>query len=252
MDIRMEIVFWTRIMRDHAEFQYISLAPEETEATNRAAYFMNLFDRLNAEARSTQVPITTLISSCKEAVLQFIDFKRQLLTRVMTCSIKLRMTPSFINHMINEALEFLHVLNLADGTIAYNVVLENLRVHKIWLPDASGHASAIAAELDPIEAEIIKKAEYFSKKFDKLFKKAFEMYTMYERTGLTNGALQYFNEEVINALSEFIMYLEKVEALRSGCRVFATGTFAPLLPNHMKREEDYYINKINRFMELNS
>lgn len=249
MDIHNEIKFWTQIMREHAEFQYTSLAPTETAAINRAAYFMNMFERLNSEVSSNRISVSNLIGSNKEAVMQFIEFKRWLLAQLMTCSIKLRMTPSFLNHMINEALEFLHVLNLADGTMPYNYVLENIRLHKIWLPDASGHASTVAAELDPIESNLAKEAKEFSNTFDCLFKKAFEMYAMYERTGLENSAVYYFNEEVVKHLNEFIRFLEKVEELRSLCSIYASGTFMPLIPNHMMREEGYYIYKIQQFGE---
>lgn len=249
LDIRNEIVFWSRIMRDHGEFQYTSLAPTETNAINRAAYFMNIFERLYNEARSSNTDITNLVRNSKTALVQFIDFKRYLLTGLMTCNMKLRMTPSFINHMINEALEYMHVLDIADGTIPYNQALENIRLHKIWLPDASGHASTIAAELDAIESEYVKEANEFAEKFDKLFKKAYEMYTMYERTGLDNGALHHFNKQVVTALSNFIIFLEKVEELRDDCSVFSSGTFSPLMPNHMMREEGYYIYKINEVGE---
>lgn len=249
MDIQNEIEFWTRILRDHAEFQYTSLSPIETEAINKAGYFMKLFEEINADARS-DTNKSKNICNCKTAVIQFIKFKRVMLTKLMTCSIKLRMPPSFLNHMINEALEFLHVLDLADGTENYNTVLENIRIHKIWLPDASGHASTVAADLDPMETDLIKNAEEFVKRFDNLFKKAYEMYKMYERTGLENGALQYFNQEVIICLSEFIRFLDKVEVLKTECRIFSSGTFSPLIPNHMIREEMYYVNKIKQLSKM--
>lgn len=247
MDIRKEIEFWTNIMRDHGEFQLTSLAPEEKDVARRASYFMNLFEKLNDEVKTNRNSIPDLISICKDAVKQFIDFKRHMLTGLMTCNLKLRMTPSFLNHMINEALEFLHVLNLADHTLPCNNTLENIRLHKIWLPDASGHASAVATELDAIEVKLGKEAREFSKKFDGLFKKAFEMYHMYERTGLENGALCHFNEEVIKTLKDFINYLDRIERYRKECSIYASGTFSPLIPNHMIREESYYIYKIDEF-----
>lgn len=249
LDIRNEIEFWTRIMRDHAQFQYTSLAPDETDAINTAAYFIDIFERLHSEARSNQVSVPALVSNSKTAVTQFIEFKRYMLTRLLTCNLQLRMTPSFLNHMINEALEFLHVLNLADRTIPTNNTLENIRLHKIWLPDASGHASAVAAEVDAVEADVIKEAKDFSKKFDSLFKKAFEMYTMYERTALDNGALRYFNEQVKTALTDFIVFLERIEDLKDDCRLFSSGTFSPHIPRHMMLEEGYYIYKINELSE---
>ena len=78
------------------------------------------------------------------------------------------------------------------------------------------------------------------------------MYKMFERTGLENGALHQFNEDVIKTLTNFIEFLNVIESLRSGCRIYSTGTFSPLIPNHMIREEKYYIYKINELNELNN
>lgn len=247
LDIRKEVEFWTRIMRDHSEFQYNNLAPSETEAIGIAQYFMNLFEALHFEVMANQISVSELISHNKTAVTQFIDFKRFLLSGLMTCNIKLKMAPTFLNHMINEAFEFLRVLNLADRTIPYNDVIENLRLHNIWLPDASGHASSLAAEIDPVEANFIMEANEFSKRFDRLFKKAYEMYTMYERTRLNNGARRYFNEEVRNTLTEFISFLEKLEDMKDECGILSSGILSPEMLRHMMMEEGYYIFKINEF-----
>jgi len=249
LDIRKEIEFWTRIMRDHAEFQFSGLSPNETEFINTAVCFMKLFERLYQEVscNSSELPpsaFSNIIYKNKVAVMQFIEFKRKMMARLMKCSISLAMTPSFLNHMINEALEYYRVLCIADGTIPYNKVLENIRLHKVWLPDASGHASAIAGNLDPIEAELVKVAQDYAKRFDNLFKKAYEMYTMFERTCLEDGGLQHFNNEVIKTLEGFISYLEKIEKLRIECRVYSTGLMTPLIPNHMIREEKYYIFRV--------
>lgn len=249
MDIRNELEFWTRIMKDHSTFQYNSLAPSETEAIDVALYFMNLFETLHLEVLANQTSVSELINQSRTAVTQFIDYKRFLLAGLMTCNMKIKMTPTFINHMINEAFEFLRVLNLADRTIPFNNVIENLRLHNIWLPDASGHASSLAADLDPTETNFILEANEFSKRFDSLFKKAYEMYTMYERTRLNDGAIRYFNEEVTNALTEFISFLEKVEDMRDECSIFSSGILSTEKLRHMMLEEGYYIYKINEFGE---
>jgi hypothetical protein len=249
LDIRKEIEFWTQIMRDHGEFQYLNLSINEVEVIRTAINFRNWFDKLNMEVKSisgelSPSALSNLISTNEMAVTQFIEFKKMMLKRLMKCDIQLGMTPSFLNHMINEALEFYRVLNIAQGAIPLNRVLENIRLHKVWLPDAAGHASAIAAELDAIESLYVNTAQEFAKKFNELFKKAFEMYKMFERTGIENGGLHHFNREVEETLESFIVFLNKVEKLRMECKVYSTGMVLPLLPNHMIREEKYYIYRI--------
>jgi hypothetical protein len=245
VDIRYEIEFWTRIMRDHGEFIYDSLASNEIEAINTAQYFRSIFETLHQEVMSNQSLANDLISKSRTALTQFIDFKRYLLARLLTCNIMLGLTPTFLNHMINEALEFLNVLNLADGTIPLNNTIELLRLHNIWLPDASGHASSISAELDPTESEYIKISHEFITRFDNLDKKAFSMYTMYERTRLVDGTIHHFNDQVIRTVTEFVSFLKNVEELRTKCSVLSAGTFIPLMIRHIILEGEYYIYKIN-------
>jgi len=248
LDIQKEIEFWTEIMRDHSKFQHDSLSPKEIDTIQTTNYFMNLFDTLHQEVLNiselTKVSLANIISKNKTVLTQFIQFKQMMLTKLMKCEIELGMPPSFLNHMINEAMEYYRVLCIADGSLQFNKILENIRLHKVWLPDASGHASFFVSELDPIESKYIKEGNEFVLRFDNLFKKAFEMYTMFERTGLEDGGLYQFNHEIEMTLSDFISYLEKIENLKKACKIYSTGKMTPLSPNHMIREENYYIYRI--------
>ncbi len=231
-------------MSDHAKFQYLSLSPNESEEIHMSSYFQNLFKELNDMVMNKEAFVPQLISKNKDAVNHFIQFKIILLKKLMKCEIELGMAPTFINHMINEAMEYYRVLCIADDTIAYNSVLENIRLHKVWLPDASGHANFIASHLDAVERPYINKALEFEKRFDHLFKKAFEMYKLFERTGLKDKRLNYFNQEVEETLEQFILFLENLQKLRKDCKIYATGLISPLVPNHMMREEKYYIYRV--------
>lgn len=244
LNLKKEIEFWSLILRDHALFQYTSLSPKESEIIKTTQYFMNLFFNLYKEVLSLDIVTEDFVKANKAALKQFIQFKKELLTKLMKCDIELSMTPTFLNHMINEALEYLRVLNIAHESIRFNKTLENIRLHMVWLPDASGHAKYISSQLDGIEHLYIEKSEKFIKEFDSLFKKAYEIYQLYERSELDNGALNQFNIDVEMSLTDFINFLESLEKLRKDCRIFATGTFSPLIPNHMIREEKYYLYRI--------
>jgi hypothetical protein len=253
-NIKKEIEFWTRIMRDHGEFQYTSLAPNEYNYIKRARYFMDVFENLHEEARNLPDDISnkdalSLIPKNIVALQQFVDFKREMLTMLVKCNIGLGLTPTFLNHMINEAMEYYRVLCIIQGTIPYNAALENIRLHKVWLPDASGHASAIASDLDAVESEFVYIGDKFSKRFRELFIKSYEMYKIFERTGVENGSLLYLNKEVEKEIDKFITYLESVEVLRESCNLLGSGTLKSLIPNHMIREEQYYMNRIKMLYE---
>lgn len=236
-------------MRDHALFQYTGLSPKETEAIAKTQQFYNWFNDLynsNKDLPEEQNPetIPNLIAENKTAVVQFTQFKKSLLEKLMSCQIELAIEPSFLNHQINEAMEYYRFLCIADESLRVNKVLENIRLHKVWLPDASGHAKFIASQLDGVEGIYIDEAMDFVYRFDGLFKKAYEMYLMYERSAQRNGELAHFNHEVELLIKNFIVFLENIEKLKEDCKIFSSGTFNPLVPNHMIREEKYYLYRI--------
>lgn len=246
IDIRKEIEFWSLIMRDHAIFQYSSLSSKEYETQKTAKYFLESYEETYRNIKNNTLEISpSLIISNKNLLNQFIQFKKMLLTRLMKCDLELAMSPSFLNHMINEALEYEHILSLVEDSSRFNQVLENLRLHKIWLADASGHAKYIMSQVDGIEGYFIEKAQEFMRKFDQLFKKAYELYSIFKRIGFIDDGLKLFNLEVESCLDEFIAFLEEIEKLKLNYQIHTTGNFVPLIPNHMIREERYYKHRVN-------
>ena len=143
--------------------------------------------------------------------------------------------------MINEAMEFYKTIIRIQSNNQVNPFLENLNLHKIWLPDAAGHAATIACGLDPTEKLLIKEAQAFEKHFNDLTLKAEELSKMLIRTGLNDGALKFLNEEVREKIELFIGYLDMIRNLKIECKVL--GTLKPLIPDHMIREEKHYLQK---------
>ncbi len=241
------IHFWSGIMRDHCEFFLISLSHRETELINIALFYKNAFINILYESKAlseVQSPIETtdLTNKVLPLLLNFINFKRLALRRLLKCDIELNLTPSFINHMINEAMEFYRDICTINTSIPVDPTVQNIMLHKIWLPDASGHAASISTQLDPTETSLIKEADNFKKAFDNLYIKAVELGQMLERACLANGSLEWLNTEVETKINEFICFLDKVRKLRVCCK--ALGSLKPLIPDHMIREEKYYLANI--------
>ncbi|NLD48966.1 MAG: DUF2935 domain-containing protein [Clostridiaceae bacterium] len=247
LSLMEEIRFWTGIMRDHGDFILNSLSYNEQEAINCACFYKNTFSKLHEQSKRIMAvndtsAVNAIFNECMSCLLSFIDFKRLLLGRLLKCQLGTSLPPTFYNHMINEAMEFYQTLLLAKCTKPLNPTHENLNLHTVWLPDSSGHAATIACELDPVEKELIKEAKEFQKSFMNLSLKAEELEKMLKRTCLDNGALKHLNEEVMKKLEEFICYLEKVRELNKKCRILSV--LKPLMPDHMMREEIYYLGKL--------
>ncbi|HHU56029.1 MAG TPA: DUF2935 domain-containing protein [Acholeplasmataceae bacterium] len=241
MNIQNRVIFWTGLMRDHSIFIYNSLSVSEVETIQKADAFKELFTKLKLEANQSKNN-KELVAKANTLIGKFITYKKSILQKLLNCKIGLAMTPTFINHMINEAYEFYY--DLQKENREENKALDTLRLHKIWLPDSAGHAKFIASQLDGIESRYDYAALEFMQSFDQLFNKAFEMYIMFERTSIQNGSLNKFNNDVKMVLQDFIGFLNDVETNRKECALLATGTFEPLILDHMIREANYYLNNI--------
>jgi hypothetical protein len=243
LNINEKIGFWSSIMRDHADFFLMNLSSKEVDFINKTKHFKEEFSEINN--LSTGSITNEFISRIISLISNFIDYKRLVIQRLLTCDIEISLPPSFINHMINEAVEFYKDLEDAKSNKSISLILENINLHKIWLADASGHASSIAAFLDPTEKEEIKIADKFAEDFNNLLIKVNELGIMLERTELDNGALKFLNEQVKMKISDFIYFLSNIRELTTHCELL--GVVKPIYPDHMIREEQYYLSNIQRF-----
>lgn len=112
----------------------------------------------------------------------------------------------------------------------------------LWLPDAAGHASAIAMDLDGVEKRLIQKSKRFEQHFNEFYLKAIEL-TGYMRTMREHyPSLARFHIDVNMEMSVFMMFLNEIEELELSAELLSR--INPLMPDHMFREECYYLLKL--------
>lgn len=244
VEVKKDMLFWNGIMSDHGKFLINSLTGKEKDMVDLVTKYHFTFQKMNEELLNPKVDIKLKIKETKDLVSDFVQLKKSLLSRLLSCDIELTMTPTFLNDMINEAMEYYLILCLANDNIKFNPLLELIRIHKIWLFDAAGHAYFIASQLDGIETLFIKKSLDFYQDFNSLYLESTQLALLYERTLLTNGKIDHFNQTVISLMHSFISFLKNLKDLKSECKVLTTGTFSPLVLDHMIREEEYYLAKI--------
>lgn len=244
-----DILFWLGVMRDHAIFQNSTFAPKEVIYIQKSMmfrdYFQTMIDKIKCED-----DMDTHMRGLLDALNDFINFKRNILTGLLTCKLEISLPPSFINHQINEAMEFKFELTSPE---AYLECIEKtmcfLDLLKKWIADSSGHASAYASFLDPAESILRNEALDYKMKFDMLSVKASELQMMMMQTGAGTEAVMLLTQETAELMRKFIDYLQKILNLRCKCMVMAIGTLTPLLPDHMIREHEYFLSKINEYMD---
>lgn len=237
--------FWLQILGDHSRFILNALAPKEAQAIQMANTFVQTFDQLLATAQQplTRSQIVALTQEAATHAQRLREFKLTLLTQQLAAKITINLTPTFINHMVNELEEYLRVLTyLLSQTIP--PVFHPVHHHLLWLLDGYGHATAIGSSLDAVEKRLIDQAHTFSVHFEDYYRKAVEM-VGYMRTSLTDfPALRRFNREAEAEMLFFMDFLTELEQLVLTNQ--ALSEIAPLMPDHMLREECYYLTKLAR------
>ncbi len=241
--------FWLQILGDHSRFIMNALSPVEMETIQVAAHFIHVFDQLLQTARQPLSHDDILILN-QQAYFQtneLRNLKLNILCRQLQGDITISLPPTFLNHMVNELEEYLRILQfLLAGELP--PACHPLHYHLLWLPDASGHAITIARLADPVEKKISMTGEEYSELFDAFFIKATEL-AGYLRSNLEQfPSLSRFNLDVELEIKLFTRFLNEIEEMELDDTLL--GTMMPLMPDHMAREECYYLIKLSQVSEV--
>ncbi|WP_144552264.1 DUF2935 domain-containing protein [Bacillus sp. X1(2014)] len=242
---RFEHRFWLQILGDHSRFIYESLSPNQKQEIETASTFIRVFDTLLERAKSED--LGELTKEAESEVIKLREFKLGLLRNHLIGKIKIHLSPTFINHMINELEEYLRILeHLKAGQVP--PIYHELHHHLLWLLDAAGHAEAISTNLDGVEKKLKEKSNSFMKNFENFYLKSVEL-AGYLRTNLASfPALDKMNLDSQLEIKLFQTFLQEIEELRLSKQ--ALGIFAPLMADHMYREECYYLMKLAESAKL--
>jgi hypothetical protein len=248
-DALQEHRFWLQILGDHARFILSSLGSMELAEIKAATFFKQVFDQLLEQSRRdlSGKELMQLSEHANQYARQMRAFKLDLMREHLMGTITISLTPTFINHMVNELDEYLRILAalLTDNTTPLNHPVHH---HLLWLLDATGHAETIAMTLDPTEKKLIHASDDFAKCFSEFYMKAVEM-AGYLRTNLEQfPALHRFNKQVELEMLLFQEFLRELEEMELSVEVL--GSFTPLMADHMFREECYYLTKLAQVTEV--
>ncbi|WP_400163073.1 DUF2935 domain-containing protein [Brevibacillus sp. TJ4] len=252
-DIRENILFehrfWLQVLGDHGRFIFESLGPHEQAEVERAHYFINAFDDLLEYARKQLSPeeVYDLHHRACVQVENLREFKLHLLERHLVGKISLSLSPTFLNHMVNELEEYQRILEAFQS--GKPLAPEHpIDIHLLWLPDAAGHAATITALLDMVEHDTQQKSKRFTTQFEHFFIKAVEL-AGYLRTNLQHfPALSRFHHQTEMEIKLFQGFLHELEEMRMSNELL--GVLTPLMADHMSREECYYLMKLSEVSDV--
>ncbi len=243
LDFGGELRFWTQIMGDHARFIKGSLHPEQTNSNLIANNFMQIFDRFYERvSRTDEIKEPDgLIEDISAAIISLREFKRELLAAGLQNPSVTSLAPTFYNHMLNELEAFLRVLSVYQPGKTFEESI--LGEHLLWVLDAAGHAAILCSDLDKVESKLREETKLFETNFNQLYLKTVEIAGYFRgNPPSVQPVLESFNLEVAKAIQKFMIFLLE---LRNGvAKQQIPGRLAPLEPDHMWREECYYLLKI--------
>ncbi|WP_108991362.1 DUF2935 domain-containing protein [Paenibacillus agaridevorans] len=241
---RFEHTFWLQILGDHSRFIYNALSPKELQDIRKASQFIFVFDQLLKQARDAMASDASedFTNHALEATTELRTFKLDLLDRLLLGQVSIALSPTFINHMVNELEEYLRILiSLREGKGV--PVFPSLHHDLLWLPDAAGHAGAIAADLDGVEKRLIERSQKFEKHFNDYYLKAIELVGYFRTLREQYPALKRFHADVDLEMKVFMTFLKEIEELELSEELLSR--IDPLMPHHMYREECYYLLKLS-------
>lgn len=248
-DCLFEHRFWLQVLGDHAQFIHDGLGPVEETEILQAQQFAQKFDELLLQAREplNGQALRNLTEHAYRNVVRLRAFKLHLLRRQLTGEVQLYLTSSFLNHMVSELEEYLRILSFLRHEQS-PPALHPLDHHLLWLFDASFHCAAIPMYTDLTERDIIHSSRKFQKEFEVFYLKAVE-FAGYMRTDLNRfPALTRFNQQVNLEMLLFIKFLEELKELELGGKLLTV--FTAVLPDHMAREEYYYLQKLSTVSDI--
>lgn len=238
-----ELQFWLQILGDHGRFIHDSLAPDEVENIKMASYFIKLFDYLltNARQSSNEQSTLSLVKEAKEASEEIRKFKLLLIEQHLVGKIKISLSPSFINHMVNEVEEAIRIFSYLEKGESVPTA-HPLHHDLLWLLDAAGHAGALDSNLDRVETQLKKKSERFTKEWEAFYLKAIEMAGFLRANIMKFPALDKFHKDINLEMTIFKQFLKELEEM--GLKKETLGILTSLMADHMAREETYYLMKL--------
>ncbi|MGE7664156.1 DUF2935 domain-containing protein [Ureibacillus composti] len=238
----LEHHFWLQVLSDHSRFIHDSLYPSQKDDIAKANFFIQLFDHLLAQVNGlNEISAIAFSNKCEDAANQLKLFKLSIIKRHLLTEMKIHLTPTFINHMVNELEEYQRVLRyLKQGKVP--PILHELHHHLLWLIDASGHAAAIDSRMDGVEKRLKEKSREYTKHFEDFYLKAVEL-AGYLRSNVNKfPALYKFNHDVAVEVGLFKTFLFELEEMELSAEVL--GNFSVSMADHMQREEQYYLMKL--------
>lgn len=169
-------------------------------------------------------------------LMDIIQFKENVLARVLNCEVAMSIYPDMLDHLIRESKFYLKLLLDIQERMASNKGILNKKI--FWDHIMEEHALYIRGLLDPSEEELIKKANDFAKLFEDLLKKA--------KKADKKDACQ-ISRKNLDATKDLMAF--KVDATEGLLQCQIKSITNPLLGDHVLREANRFIWILKKYLK---
>jgi hypothetical protein len=244
-----EILFWSRIMKEHSLFLKLGFNCDDTELIQEADYFYKLFESIEMKSQNFSIQsdpqqIQQFNVEVHNAASMIWAFKRKILGLILHCKISGNNFPLLVDHTSREAAYFANRLKeLNEGKLKpqpSTIIRENV----FFLRIMADHAKFIGHLLDPSERKLVEQARDFSHDFDQLLFQAVDLESMQPQSE-TVPLIDKFLDENRVSVKSLRDFKKSARDLIEACKI--KSIIHPLLADHVFREAERFLQIIDMF-----
>ncbi|KQL37763.1 hypothetical protein AN960_16020 [Bacillus sp. FJAT-25509] len=244
-----EILFWSRIMKEHSLFLKLGFNCDDTELIQEADHFYQLFEGIGNKAQSFSLQtdpqqIKQFNNEVHQAASMIWAYKRKILNLLLTCKITGNNFPLLVDHTSREAAYFANRLTELNNGQLQPLPAAIIQENVFFLRIMADHAKFIGHLLDPSERKLVDQAREFSHDFDQLLYQAVDLESMRPQSETVPILDQFLDENRVSVKS-LRDFKKTARDLIEACRI--KSIIHPLLADHVFREADRFLHIIDAF-----
>ncbi|HCF70080.1 MAG TPA: hypothetical protein DER33_00550 [Syntrophomonas sp.] len=167
-----------------------------------------------------------------------INFKTQVLDRILACRIFTFNYPLLIDHIRREAILFVELLTRLQNRVVVDIIRFAVEQETFWNRIMAEHAKFIRGLLDPTEEALFQTANNFGREFDMLTAEAMAVHT---QINLLHLVTQKSLRETVRIRDFKRQGTEGILA----CKI--RSIILPLLGDHVLREANHHLRLLKIF-----
>jgi hypothetical protein len=166
-----------------------------------------------------------------------IQFKRTILSNVLTCKMFTNNYPLLIDHITREAVLYLTMIQRLQSREDFSLEKIAYEQEAFWNRIMAEHSKFIRGLLDPTENELFNAADSFGKEFDKLTADAIAAMDLATLSRVTAESLK-----ATTAIRDF-----KAQGTQGILECKVRSIIIPLLGDHTLREANHFLRLLKMF-----